>query len=72
VSSDSAALFDKEQLDVSFGGEVNFKGNYDHATYWESEGGIVKLALERKSKAFENWVSKGSKVGTSEWDIKET
>lgn len=51
----------KEQLIVSFGGDVNFE--YDHEIYWPT---LNELCDHRKKQFRERWESAGKKLGESE------
>ena len=54
-----------EQLDKAFGGDLDFE--YEHEIYWPT---LVKLATHRREAVFAKWKELGSKIGTSEIDLK--
>ncbi|EPX70979.1 sec14 cytosolic factor family protein [Schizosaccharomyces octosporus yFS286] len=54
-----------DQLDTNFGGSLKFE--YFHEKYWPK---IVELCKTRRENGLERWRKMGSKIGTSEWDIK--
>ncbi|EPY50625.1 sec14 cytosolic factor family protein [Schizosaccharomyces cryophilus OY26] len=54
-----------DQLDTNFGGSLKFE--YFHEKYWPQ---IVELCKIRRQIGLERWRKMGSKIGTSEWDIK--
>lgn len=54
-----------EQLDLDFGGSVNFE--YDHAKYWPA---MIKIAEEKKARYMERFEKFGGHVGLSERDLR--
>ncbi|CAB51563.1 meiotic sec14 cytosolic factor family, phospholipid-intermembrane transfer protein Pdr16 [Schizosaccharomyces pombe] len=55
----------KDQLDSNFGGSLHFE--YHHEKYWPQ---LVELCKSRRLGILEKWRKMGSKIGTSEWDLK--
>ncbi|WBW74694.1 sec14 cytosolic factor family protein [Schizosaccharomyces osmophilus] len=54
-----------DQLDTNFGGSLKFE--YFHEKYWPK---IVEICKTRRQTGLQRWKNLGSKIGTSEWDIK--
>lgn len=57
----------KQQLDVDFGGEVEFE--YNHEDYWPK---LTKLAAERRKTYEANFKTLGGTVGLSEADLRKS
>ena len=41
--------------------------SYDHTVYWPA---LLKLCGDRHAREMDEWRKLGSKIGTSEWDVK--
>ena len=54
-----------EQLEKRFGGNVDWE--YDHAVYWTN---LHELSGKRKDEYTARWVSRGKKIGDSEFELK--
>jgi hypothetical protein len=53
------------QLDKSFGGDCNFE--YEHDTFWPE---FNRLSGEKRAAYAVRWKAAGSKIGTSEFELK--
>ncbi|KAH7066001.1 CRAL/TRIO domain-containing protein [Auriculariales sp. MPI-PUGE-AT-0066] len=63
--ADELVAADELMTMAHWGGGVNFE--YDHAVYWPE---LMKLSHDRREIEFAEWSAMGSKIGTSEWDLK--
>lgn len=58
---------DPNQLMNKWGGEIDFE--YEHEEYWPA---LLELTKTRRDGWFKNWKEMGGKIGTKEWDIKQS